>query len=346
MRKLLIGMTILLWILSACAPKAQPTVEPLLPNPDSSYPNPSYPNTSYPNTSYPNGDTTSPTPLPVDLTPAQRAAITALSSDLSLPADQIKLISTEAVSWPDGCLGVTRIGVMCTQGVVDGFKIILEANGQQYEYHTNQDGTSILQAVLSSGAEDIEVKVIDQLSSNLGIDKDNIAVVSDASVEFPDSCMGVAMPQIMCAQMVTPGRIIVLASNDVQYEYHTNQDGSTIQPATIALSWQRIGGIAGFCDSMTVFLSGEIYGNQCKAQPDQVMKTFANTLTDAERKQFDELLKQYGQVNIDNSSPKGVSDQMTETLTLNGSGSKTTLAKPDQEALMQWVQNIYQKLFS
>jgi hypothetical protein len=341
MRKILIGMTILLWILSACAPKAQPTVEPLIPNLEPSYPNPSYPNTSYPN-----GDTTSPTHIPVDLTPAQRAAIAALSSDLNLPADQIKLISTEAVTWPDGCLGVTRIGVMCTQAIVDGFKIVLEANGQQYEYHTNQDGSSAAQAVLSAGSTAVEDLVRERLASNLGLDKADISVVSDASVEFPDSCMGVAQPQIMCSQIVTPGRIIMLEANNVQYEYHTSEDGSTIQPATIALTWQRTGGIAGFCDSMTVFLSGEIYGNQCKAQPDQVMKTFTNTLSDDERKQFDEFIKQYGQVNIDDSSPKGVSDQMTVTLTLNGSGSKTTLAKPDREALMLWVQTVFQKLFS
>src|SRR5262249_34858255 len=150
-----------------------------------------------------------------------------------------------------------------------GFKIVLEANGQQYEYHTNQDGSSVVQAVLSSDSEPVEQAVIDRLASNLGIDKDSIVVMSDVSVEFPDSCMGVSMPDIMCSQIVTPGRIIVLEANDVQYEYHTSADGSTIQPASIALTWQRTGGIAGLCDSMTVFLSGEIYGNQCKSQPNQ-----------------------------------------------------------------------------
>ena len=48
-----------------------------------------------------------------------------------------------AVQWPDGCLGIVRMGVMCLRGPVDGFRIILEANGQQYEFHTNQDGTAI-----------------------------------------------------------------------------------------------------------------------------------------------------------------------------------------------------------
>ena len=83
------------------------------------------------------------TPIRVDLTPAQRAAMQALVAAVNVSIDQIKLISTEAAQWPDGCLGIVRMGVMCLRGPIAGFRIILEANGQQYEFHTNQDGTSI-----------------------------------------------------------------------------------------------------------------------------------------------------------------------------------------------------------
>ena len=83
------------------------------------------------------------TPIRVDLTPAQRAAVQALATAIKVPVDQIKLNSTEAIQWPDGCLGIVRMGVMCLRGPIDGFRIILEENGQQYEYHTNQDGTSV-----------------------------------------------------------------------------------------------------------------------------------------------------------------------------------------------------------
>jgi Tol biopolymer transport system component len=35
---------------------------------------------------------------------------------------------------------------MCTDVVTDGFRIIMQANGQQFEFHTNQDGTSVIDA--------------------------------------------------------------------------------------------------------------------------------------------------------------------------------------------------------
>jgi hypothetical protein len=130
----------------------------------------------------------------------------------------------------------------------------------------------------------------------------------------------------------------------VQYEYHTNEDGSVIQPASIVLTWKREGGIAGFCDSLTVFLSGEIYGNQCKSQPNGMMKPFAAVLSAREQQQFMTWFKEFGQVNVDASDPKGVSDRMVVTLLFNGNG-KATAAKPDEETLLLWAQTVFQKLY-
>src|SRR5260221_4760708 len=185
MKKYLRVFILAVWILTACAPKPQPTQQSLLPNPDS------YPNASYPNPSYPNGDTSLPQP-PVDLTPAESAAISALSAALKLPADQIKLVSSEAVDWPDGCLGVQKIGVMCTQAIVPGYKIVLQANGSLYEFHTNKDGKQIVSVGEVTPVGVVEEMVIKQLASNLGLKESDISAVSTADVEFPDSCLGVA----------------------------------------------------------------------------------------------------------------------------------------------------------
>ncbi len=87
-----------------------------------------------------------PTLLPVDLSLAERAAIQALSKKYNIPVDKIQVVSSEAVTWPNGCLGVVLPGVMCTQSLVDGFRILLLASGKQYEFHTNKDGTSVIDA--------------------------------------------------------------------------------------------------------------------------------------------------------------------------------------------------------
>jgi hypothetical protein len=81
---------------------------------------------------------TSPTsPLPSD--PATSAlveqAIQDLAGRLSLPADQIGFIQFEPVTWSDGSLGCPIPGMEYIQVLVEGYRIRLQADGQEYAYH-------------------------------------------------------------------------------------------------------------------------------------------------------------------------------------------------------------------
>ncbi len=87
-----------------------------------------------------------PTLPPLDLTPAQMTASTALADALGVDVGEVSFVSTEAVDWPDGCLGAARPGMMCTQALVPGWRIVMESGGLQYEYRTNQDASQIVSA--------------------------------------------------------------------------------------------------------------------------------------------------------------------------------------------------------
>jgi hypothetical protein len=101
-----------------------------------------------------------PSVLPTEVTPgklvtrpvaeewknAPEAALNAaadLAQRLKIDIDTIKLVSVEQVDWPDACMGIQQPGVMCAQVITSGYKVILEANGQQYEYHTNESGSVV-----------------------------------------------------------------------------------------------------------------------------------------------------------------------------------------------------------
>ena len=235
MKKVLISIILLILTVTACSPEAPATEGPII------------------------GEQPTPTHIPVDLIPAQRAALTALSENLGLPVDELKLVSTEAVEWPDGCLGVEEEGLVCTEVITPGFRVILEANGRQMEYRTNEDGTQI-------------------------------------------------------------------------------------RPATIAMTWKREGGIAGFCDSMTVYLSGEVHASSCKGGQ-YVEKRLIDILSNDEIAKLDKWLTKYGAVNIDASDPKGVADRMVVTLTFIGTGSQQTLSSSDKQELLNFAQELFQGLY-
>jgi hypothetical protein len=336
MKKIPLLLSFVALILAACSPEYIPTPPTYVPanTPvplSANIPLPSNPPLS---TSMPFGTLT----VPRSLTPIQQAAVSLLSFTLNLPAGQIKLLSSQAVTWPDGCLGVQRIGFLCADGQVQGFVIMLEANGKHYEFHTNADGSQIVPAAGVQASDPAQDAVRKHLASVLGIDAGQITVVSDAELEWPDSCLGVAQDGVACAEIVTSGHLIMLEANNLDYEYHTNGDGSKVQPTTLALTWTRNGGIAGFCDSLTVYLAGEVSVNTCKGKP------LNANVSSAELQQLETWVAQFGQLSLDASDPLGVSDRMTRQLSVFGNGSAQPTSA-DQQVLFQWAEDLHQSLY-
>lgn len=75
--------------------------------------------------------------------PAVQAAVAALAQQLSIDPQAIKVVSVEQVEWSDGCLGLGRPDQACLQVIVPGFRVMLEANGAQYEVRTNLNGKQV-----------------------------------------------------------------------------------------------------------------------------------------------------------------------------------------------------------
>jgi hypothetical protein len=67
-----------------------------------------------------------------------------LARRLDLSVSEISVISVVVVDWPDTSLGCPQPGMMYAQVITPGFRIVLEAKGQSYEYHTDEDRSVVL----------------------------------------------------------------------------------------------------------------------------------------------------------------------------------------------------------
>lgn len=202
-----------------------------------------------------------------------------------------------------------------------------------------------LPSALTEDAGSVDEVLIHRLSVNLGLEKGEITVKSIREVDFGDLCLDAPANETTCAQVVTPGFIYILEANGIEYRYHTTAAGDMIRPATLALTWTREGGIAGFCDRLTVFLSGEVYSSNCRSDPNETSGYFARLLTAAQQEQFTTWYLRFGDVDLDISDPKGVADQMIHTLVFHGDGTSKP-GRADQQAMFEWAQNLFQKLNS
>lgn len=79
--------------------------------------------------------------LPIPAIPGLQPVIEKAKGDLSqragIPPSQINVIEARQVFWPDASLGCPQPGMTYAQTEVSGYLIILEANGNPFEYHAN-----------------------------------------------------------------------------------------------------------------------------------------------------------------------------------------------------------------
>jgi hypothetical protein len=62
-----------------------------------------------------------------------------LAQRLSISVTQVSLVESIEVEWSDSSLDCLQPGMDYLQVITPGYRIVLEAGGQAYEYHSNRD---------------------------------------------------------------------------------------------------------------------------------------------------------------------------------------------------------------
>jgi hypothetical protein len=58
--------------------------------------------------------------------------------------DAITVLSATEHQWPDGSLGCPQPGMMYTQMIVPGYRVVLGAGGNRYAYHSDRRGNFVV----------------------------------------------------------------------------------------------------------------------------------------------------------------------------------------------------------
>jgi hypothetical protein len=147
----------------------------------------------------------------------------------------------------------------------------------------------------------------------------------------------------MCTEAIVPGFRILMEVNGREVEYRTSEDGTQVRPATVLMKWKREGGIAGFCDFLTVYLSGEVHRSSCDSG-ELVEARLSDVLSNEEIAKLEDWVQENGTVSIDASDPKGVSDRMVVILEFMGVGSRETITAADEQQLLAFAQSLNEAL--
>lgn len=78
-------------------------------------------------------------------------AILDLVARTGVSPESVTIVGAEAKTWSDGSLGCPQPGMSYTQALVDGSRVLLEADGRLYAYHAGSEGEPFL---CESGEDD------------------------------------------------------------------------------------------------------------------------------------------------------------------------------------------------
>ena len=74
---------------------------------------------------------------------ATAAAVGHLANELGVAEAEIEVVSVEATEFSDSCLGLGQPNESCLQAITPGWLVMLAAEGQEYEVHTDETGEQV-----------------------------------------------------------------------------------------------------------------------------------------------------------------------------------------------------------
>lgn len=289
-----------------------------------------------------------------------------IAQQTGLAVDQVTIVSTEAVEWPDACLGVTNPDEMCAAVITPGFLVVVDTPNGTFEVHTDASGNSI--RIASAPAADVGDVLIEwrqtaESCRSAVVGWDRVAVGPCGGVQVagtlanPDRAAellellttyasfegdtpagsvvfhGVGMQPAQAAEQ----RMIAEWMRLLALEAESGHGGATRGSLGQAFAWHREGGIAGFCDDLTVYVTGQAYAESCKQDPPATLAK--------RRLSADELTQVYDWVDSFarweyREGDLGPADGMLVTLTFSGAGDLTP-TESEQQAVVSFAQDLW-----
>lgn len=65
-----------------------------------------------------------------------------LSQRTGIPTNQLKFVEVSSQTWTDGCFGLARSDEMCTQAMVNGWRVVFAHGNRRWVYRTNGSGSA------------------------------------------------------------------------------------------------------------------------------------------------------------------------------------------------------------
>lgn len=161
-----------------------------------------------------------------------------LAARLNIPETSVSVEDVVPVEWGDASLGYPEPEKEYAIEPTLGYVIFLRAQDKSYEYHSDYNRIAPPSKPLEEPFGDINLteqsKVVElakkDMASKLNIPETSVTVLRVVPTQWPDTSLGYPEPEVMYAQVITPGYVILLQAGSTTYEYHSDYERVVAPP--------------------------------------------------------------------------------------------------------------------
>ncbi|PSB29983.1 hypothetical protein C7B70_17250 [Chlorogloea sp. CCALA 695] len=161
------------------------------------------------------------------------AVLADLSKQTRLSARQLQVTQYSRQTWSDACLGLAKPGEMCSQAVVEGWRVVVSNGQQNWVYRTDRNGRLLrLEARNTANTPNMPANVANAVlrdaAQRLNLSSSQLKIVKTERRNWSDGCLGLGRPQDQCAAVVTPGWLVTVEGRQQRLVYRTSDRGRAI----------------------------------------------------------------------------------------------------------------------
>lgn len=293
-------------------------------------------------------------------------ALETLAGKLGLDTNALQTLSVERMEWSDACLGVRAPKEVCAQVITPGYRVELQANGKTYVYHTDESGQKVVLAEFplpETGSAPLVWSEFDELGCQLlVVDTDQVTFgpcEGDlTTIPFPldlnNSDLGTFIEQFGSFEVDVAGGKLKFQGQGTETATPAQQrmiaewarlsrqiaETGRFEPETgRVILWHREGGIAGFCEDLSLYITGMAVASSCKGNQQTGPEPIFLDTEDLE--QFYEWVDSIKAFQFQQTDP-ATADAMTTTLEFEGQGEEEAFDDVKQD-LLDFAARVYQQ---
>jgi hypothetical protein len=156
--------------------------------------------------------------------------------DLGLSSSQLRITRTQQQTWPDSCLGLPRSNERCMGTLTPGWQVMVEGRQTVRTYRTDDSGSRIRSEDMAEqqpGDSNLPASVrrivLQDAARRSNRSSSELRILQAERQDWPDGCLGLAEPGVMCTQAIVPGWRVAVEGDGQFFVYRTNESGSVIK---------------------------------------------------------------------------------------------------------------------